>query len=346
MLDAADRDRRTDPGPSAGGVDGAGDPVFGPSVAMTLVLDQVTRAAASTAHVLIAGEPGTGRKTMAREIHRRSRPASAGFAQVDCAVRPPRDLEIQLFGSTSPEGGGGNGEGRPLEPIARRSLLHDACGGTVFFEHLCEMPARIQIRVARALRRGEVLLGGDSVRLDIRAIGSVENDYDQAVEDGRVLRGLHELMSGVRINLVPLRHRREDIPRLATSYVERYCRRAQLSNKSLSESAKLLLAALPWRGNATELGIVLQGVVHRVCTEVIQLRDVLNAVEIDGRARPSVVGGTLREARAAFEHEYIAAVLRQHRGRVPEAARTLGMQRTNLYRKLKRFRLGPRQAQE
>jgi two-component system nitrogen regulation response regulator NtrX len=148
-------------------------------------------------------------------------------------------------------------------------------------------------------------------------------------------------MSSVRINVLPLRNRREDIPALAAYFVEELCRRSQLPAKTLSESAKLLLAALPWHGNGAELRALLHDVVPRVRSEVVQLRDVLNAIEIEGRARPSLAGGTLREARAAFEHDYISAVLLQHHGRIPDAARTLGIQRTNLYRKLKRLRLTP-----
>lgn len=327
-------------------LDGFVAPVFGPSVAMNLVLEQVTRAAASQAHILISGEPGTGREMVAREIHRRSRSAGTGFAMLNCTVRPPHDLEVELFGYTSSGMDGRNDEGRGLERIARGGRLYDALGGTVFFEHLSQMPTRVQARLARVLRRGEVIVERDSVRLNIRAIASVEHNYDQAVEEGRVRDDLHELMSGVRINLLPLRNRREDVPALATFFVDDCCRRSQLPDKTLSESAKLLLAALPWHGNASELRGLLQGVVHRVRGEVIQLRDVLNAVEIDGRARPSLAGRTLREARATFEHEYITAALLQHHGRIPEAARTLGIQRTNLYRKLKRFRLTPRRARD
>jgi two-component system nitrogen regulation response regulator NtrX len=311
---------------------------------MSLVLEQVIRAAASQVHVLVSGEPGTGRETVAREIHRRSRSANAGFATLDCTVRPPRDLEVALFGDTTPVVLGSHADISGLELVARGGRLFEALGGTIFLEHLNQMPTRTQARLARVLRRGEALVGRDVVRLDIRTIASVEHNYDQAVEEGRVHHDLHQLLSAVRINLLPLRDRREDIAALAACCVEECCRRAHLSAKTLSESATLLLAALPWHGNATELRALLLGVVHRVRGEVIQLRDVLNAVEIEGRAKPSPVRGTLREARTAFEHEYIAAVLRQHHGRVPDAARTLGIQRTNLYRKLKCFRLEPRRA--
>ena len=324
-------------------LDGLAAPIFGPSIAMNLVLEQVTKAAAGQLHVLISGESGTGREMVAREIHRRSRSSSAGFAKLNCTVRPPHELEIELFGNVNASVDGRSDEGRGLERIARGCRLSDALGGTIFFEQLTHMPARVQARLARVLRAGEVIVfhQREPVPLNLRAIGSVEQNYDQAVDEGRIRDDLHGLMSGVRINLLPLRNRREDVPALATCFIDEYCRRSHLSAKTLSESARLLLSALPWHGNGTELRELMHGLVHRVRSEVIQLRDVLNAVEIDGRARPSVAHGTLREARTAFEHEYIAAVLLQHHGRIPDAARTLGIQRTNLYRKLKRLRLTP-----
>lgn len=322
-------------------LEGSAAPTFGPSAAMSLVLEQVTRAAAGQAHILVCGEPGTGREVVAREIHRRSRLSDKAFVKVDCAGRSPHDLESELFGPPSSDGRNGHDEGG-LDRIAR-GKLHGAIGGTLFIEHLTQMPARIQGRLARVLRSDEAILlpQREPVGLGIRAVASVEHTYDQALDEGRVRDDLHSVLSEIRINLLPLRNRREDIPGLATHFIEGYCRRSQLPAKTLSESAKLLLSALPWHGNGAELRGLLQSLVDRVRTEVIQLRDVLNAVEIDGRPRPSPAAGTLREARAAFEHEYITAVLLQHHGRIPDAARTLGIQRTNLYRKLKRLRLTP-----
>jgi two-component system nitrogen regulation response regulator NtrX len=109
--------------------------------------------------------------------------------------------------------------------------------------------------------------------------------------------------------------------------------------KTLSEPALQLVAALPWPGNVRELERLLQGLAQRVRADVIRLEDVLASVQLDGRSIPSAAGGTLREARARFEREYIAAALDQHSGRIPDAARMLGIQRTNLYRKLKHLKI-------
>ena len=316
------------------------DAIFGRSQAMRSVLEQVVRAAASRGHLLISGEPGTGREMVAREIHRRGVQAHGGFVKIGCAPQPEQDLEFELFGYSS-RGGSSSVERRTLERIARGGRLHEALTGTVFFEHLPELPARLQARLARLLRDREAVVVHERapVNFSARAIAAIEQGYDQAVLEGRVRADFHHLISTIRIELPPLRNRREDIPGLAAFFVDALCRQASVPAKSISQPAQQLLSALPWHGNASELRRVLQGLVHRVRGAVIQLEDVLAGVQLDGRARPLWFRGTLREARSRFEGEYITAMLEQHRGRISEAAKALGIQRTNLYRKMRSLRV-------
>jgi DNA-binding NtrC family response regulator len=178
-----------------------------------------------------------------------------------------------------------------------------------------------------------------SVGFDVRAIAAVDATYDQAVEEGRVRSDLHRVVSTIRIDLPPLRERREDIPGLAAHFLAVFASKSAAPPKTLSEPALQLLTALSWPGNVRELERLLTGLAQRVRADVIRLEDVLASVQLDGRSIPSAGGGTLREARARFEREYIAAALDQHSGRIPDAARTLGIQRTNLYRKLKRLKI-------
>jgi two-component system nitrogen regulation response regulator GlnG len=308
------------------------------SLVMQSVLRQVATAADGGHHVLITGEPGTGREAIAREIHRRS--ASTGAFVKPTSPRSALEaLERELFGFQSGRTGE---ERRNLERIARGGQLHQAMGGTVFFEHLSEIPGRIQTRLARLFRDREAMLIPDrtTVAFDVRAIVAGDPTYDQAVEEGRIRTELHRVISTIRIDVPPLRHRREDIPRLADHFLAAIGRRLDVPTKTLSEPALQLLTALPWPGNVRELERLLQGVAERVRADVIRLEDVLSSVQLDGRSIPAAAGGgTLREARARFEREYIAAALDQHSGRIPDAARMLGIQRTNLYRKLKRLKI-------
>ena len=316
------------------------DAIFGRSQAMRSVLEQVARAAARRGHVLVSGERGTGREMVAREIHKRGVQAHGGFVKIGCAPQPEQDLELELFGYST-ERGSNSVERRTLERIARGGRLHEALAGTVFFEDLPELPARLQARLARLLRDREAVVVHERapVNFSARAIASIEPGYDQAVLEGRVRADFHHLISAIRIELPPLRNRREDIPGLAAFFVDALCRQASVPAKSISQPAQQLLSALPWHGNALELRSLLHGVVHRVRGAVIQLEDVLGGVQLDGRTRPFLLSGTLREARSRFEREYIAATLEQHRGRISEAAKALGIQRTNLYRKMRSLRI-------
>jgi len=312
---------------------------------MRTVLEQVTHAAANRGHILITGEPGTGREMVAREIHKRSVQGKGGFVKIACASHSPEALELDLFGVHTGSWGEVQ-EPSELERIAKGAQLHQALGGTLFFEHLPEMPSRVQARLARLFRDGEAVIvqERDAVSFNARAIAAVEQSYDEAVQEGRVRSDFHRLISTLRIELPPLRNRREDIPALTDFFLTSLCRQASVPVKSVSEPARQLLSALPWHGNALELKSLLEGLVHRVRKDVIGLEDVLATVQLDGRARPFGMLGTLREARARFERDYIAAMLEQHHGRVPDAAQALGIQRTNLYRKLRRLKVPQRRA--
>lgn len=301
---------------------------------MRRVLDEVSAAASTPANVIICGEPGTGRELVAREIHRRSERAEGPFIRVAYAAGS-EGFDVALFGQTSRTGD--RPERRATERIGRGGHLYDALGGTIFFVNLPEMPTRTQTRLARVLRDGQAAHGKTRVGTTVRVIAALEQGYAGPVKGGRIHEDLFNAISEVRIDLPPLRQRREDIPELVTLFLARLCRQHGVASKQLTSAALQIFCALPWHGNAPEVHRLLSELVQRVQGDVIDLTDVLATVQIDGRAKPFARIGTLREARARFEREYIAAVMTQHHGRIPEAAKTLGVQRPNLYRKLRRL---------
>ena len=163
------------------------------------------------------------------------------------------------------------------------------------------------------------------------------------MQEGRVREELLRRLSVIRIDMPALRNRREDIPALANYFLREICAALQVPPKTLSRSALSLISALPWRGNAVELRRLLDSIVDAACQggRGIALEDVLAHVRLDGGGAPAV-GGTLKQARSRFEKEYIATVLEQHRGRISDAARALGIQRTNLYRKMRSLKVARR----
>lgn len=323
---------------------------FAKSDAMQPALQTMEAAIAGSGGVLICGEPGTGREAIARAIHRgtmcgvngsledllreSTRPLEANppFVIVDCTAGS--DVEELVFG-TSRNGNEG------LDYISAGSRLRRAFGGTLFIRSVHEMPGRVQARLARVLRDGEVWVkpesGAPSIEhVNVRTIASIDAAADQA-SDGRVTPELQRRLATHRIKLPPLRERREDIPGLVRLLLSDICRSLKVSVKSMSKQAVALLCALPWRGNFKELRGLLRALVMKVPNQLIRLSDVLANVRLDGSAVTLQGGGTLKEARERFEREYVAAVLELHHGRMAEAAKALGIQRTNLYRKVKQL---------
>jgi len=315
--------------------------IIGTSPAMRLVMDLVLRAASAKCGITISGERGTGREMIARAILAHGPDPDAPFVKLDCSSPAPEDIELQLFGTVAKKWTGGTPERRTLERLGQGSKIEEAAGGILFLENLAEMPARVQARLVHVLRDREASIDGRaaSMALDLRPIASVDNTIHAAIDEGTLRADLHERLSLIQIDVPAFRQRREDIPVLATHFLKELCHKNGQSMKSLTRPALTMLAALPWRGNAPELKALLERLILLVPHGLIRLEDVLAHTQLEGTIGPTGVDATLRKARARFERDYIAAVLQHHHGRIADAARVLGIQRTNLYRKMRRLNL-------
>ena len=316
---------------------------------MQQVLVDIRNAISTAGGTLIRGEVGTGRETLARAIHAastdpgdrtleasllvRSRPvdSKAPFVAVNCALGA--DLELALFGTLAIANAHG------LETLTPQAQALRARGGTLFFRSIHDMPRRTQNRLARMLRDGEVWCAdgntGRTVALEMRIMASI--DSTSGSDAALLVPDLHKRLAIHRIDLPPLRQRREDLPDLVRLLLIDICKSRRVPVKLPSRPAALLLSALPWRGNLGELRAMLQVLVAAVPGRRIRLSDVLAHVQLDARDVTLLAGGTLREARVRFEREYVAAVLRQHQGCMSDAAKALGVQRANLYRKVRQL---------
>ena len=318
----------------------AAEALFAQAPAMRPVMDAIRTASASKGGVCICGEPGTGRELIARVIHAvGDHPSGASFVMVDCAGDGPQDLERRLFGVVDRKGVNARAAGP--ESVSASGAIMRARGGTLYLTNLVEAPARVQGKLARLLRDREAVLvdpdHADLVEVEPRPIGSFEPGVDNLVAEGRLRRDLFERLAQIRIDVPPLRRRRQDIPLLAAHFLNEVCDELGVGARSFSRSALALLAALPWTGNANELRTLLETVVRSVRRPVIQIDDLLEHASLDGIAARIDTGVTLRDAKARFERECISAVLMRHHGRVGEAAKALGIQRTNLYRKVRQL---------
>jgi len=321
-----------------------GAELYGHSPAMREVITLVSRAAAMRAGVLVRGENGTGRQVVARAVHLHQSGEHAAFVAIDCAAYDGDDLDAALFGSTGTHASGQDrgDASRGLERVGRDGRLHEALGGTLYLQNVADASARVQVRLARVLRDREAVLAetGETIGFDVRPMAGVDAGIDSAVQEGRVREDLFRRLSVIRIDMPPLRNRREDIPALANYFLREICAARRVPPKTLSRSALSLITALPWRGNALELRSLLENVVSGLeGSRAIALEDLLSHVRLDGGSVVFANGGTLKQARARFEREYITAILEQHHGRISDAAKALGIQRTNLYRKMRSLRV-------
>jgi DNA-binding NtrC family response regulator len=312
-------------------------------------------AVASGGSVLLQGEPGAGHETFARAIHVAASGAYHGGVEelldagagettarpmivVDCSRTS--DVEVRLFGPDRPDHRSDGSDGGTLERVEAGSDLHRAAEGTLLLRHLPDLPRRVQARLARVLTDGEVSIVSAtdapiSIPVRFKVLATIEtSDADVKV---RVLAELLARLSGTVIDVPPLRERREEIPQLTRTFLAEACRTLDVPAKTISQQATELLAALQWRGNIDELKQLVSSLAANVSERTIRLSDVLAHVKLDGQTNVFLYGGTLREARERFERDYVAQVLEQHNGRMTEAAKALGIQRTNLYRKVRQL---------
>lgn len=295
------------PAPIVDAADPPPNGVFGASAAMRDVLAMVRSVSLSRCAVLVVGERGTGREMIARAIHlhgpRRERP----FLRVVCA-----DISSDEFGQ----------------------VLHGNVpdGATVYLEEVGELPAALQVRL-------EARITGSQPDRSVRFIGGALPGIGEAAERGEVRNALVHALGVVRIDVPPLRQRAEDVPLLATHFLKEACRASDQPAKAFSRSALTLLAALQWPGNAGELRSLTERLTVLVPRGVVLLEDVLANVRLDGSESAGRSRGPLKDARERFERDYVTSVIQRHRGRMSSASRELGIERTNLYRKIKQLKI-------
>jgi DNA-binding NtrC family response regulator len=303
----------------APGLELPADSVFGASPAIREVLALVRRIAPSRCNVLILGERGTGREMVARAVHAQSPRRDHPFVRVACTGAAVAELDAVLAGDVPP-------------------------GSTVYLEDLNELSDDLQRRIVEVVRRRDAAAdtqtpGARSDGHDLRFVGASPPRIADLIDRGEVRADLVESLGVVRIELPPLRQRTEDVPLLATHFLKEACRRNGIPPKTFSRSALMLLAALPWPGNAAELRALTERLAVLISRGVVLLEDVLANIRLDGAEALGRPRGTLKEARERFERDYVASVLLHHRGRMGAAARELGIERTNLYRKIRQLNI-------
>jgi two-component system, NtrC family, response regulator PilR len=223
------------------------DNIIGHSPKMRAIFDMILTVAPQSSRILITGETGTGKELVARAIHENSSRAREAFITVNCGAFPETLLESELFGYMKGAFTGANEN--------RRGLFMAANGGTLFLDEIGHMSLPMQVKLFRVLQEGKVrpLGSNEETEIDVRVIAATNKDLDKAIETGEFREDLYYRLSVIPIHLPPLRERREDIPLLARSFLERFRKSMEKTVEGISPEAMRLLEAYDWPGNVREL---------------------------------------------------------------------------------------------
>jgi two-component system response regulator AtoC len=306
--------------------------MVGESVAMQQVQAAIRQVAPEKATVLIAGETGTGKEVAAHAIHRLSPRHEALFVAVNCAAIPAEMMESELFGHER-----GAFTGAVKNRIGKFEV---ADGGTLFLDEITEMPVALQAKLLRALQEGviERLGGHRPLPVDIRVIAAANRDPQQAVREGRLREDLYYRLNVFRLDLPPLRERREDISRLARHFLSR--RSAEIADEALAA-----LQGYDWPGNVRELENVLERAAIVAGGARIEVRDLPADIAVPPSsatvemAQVVESGLSLPQATEALEKMMIAKALEASGGNKSRAARRLEISERSLWYKLNRYKL-------
>jgi len=305
---------------------GGAPKMIGASPAWTRAVEQASMAARSDARVLLIGESGTGKELLAAHIHNSS-PFSAGpFVKVNCAAIPTELLETELFGH---EKGSFTGA-----TASRRGKFELADGGTIFLDEVGDLHGASQAKLLRVLQEGEFhRVGGEQIiRVSVRVISATNRDLSALVTQEKFREDLYYRLSVVPIRVPALRERPHDIRLLAEYFLEDFCTRNNFRRKMLDETVIPLLESYAWPGNARELRNVIERMAILTPGDRMTRESIPVEIRVQREAGPK---STIQEARESAEREHILRALEESNWNVSGAARTLGMERTNLHKRIR-----------
>jgi two-component system nitrogen regulation response regulator NtrX len=314
--------------------------MVGQSKAIGAIREQIEKVAPTNGRVLILGESGTGKELIARDMHRNSKRNSGAFIKVNCAAIPEELIESELFGS---DRGAFTGAVK-----TRDGKFLQADQGTLLLDEIGDMSQSVQAKVLRALEQGEFerVGGSETIKVDVRVIAATNKDLQKLVQDGEFREDLFFRLNVVPLVAPPLRQRKDDVPVLAEHFLKQYAEENDFLPKQLSPDALEILCKYDWPGNIRELKNLVERLSIMVSADTITVNDLPEMTgskltrHQDGPAVPCLDSGqTLREVRETVEQGYILEALKAYDWNVTQAARVLGIERTNLHKKIKYYQI-------
>ncbi|MFN5643761.1 MAG: sigma-54-dependent transcriptional regulator [Sphingomonadales bacterium] len=311
---------------------GQAEELTGTSTAINAVRATLKKVAGTGSRVLITGPAGVGKEVAARLLHSWSPRAEFPFLSVSAARLGSERFEEELFGIEE------NGQ------LLQAGMLERAHGGTLFLDEVADMPATTQGKILRVLTdQSFTRVGGTRpVRVDVRFVSSTARDLAHEIAQGRFREDLFYRLNVVPIGIPPLSERREDIPSLARHYAARFAVEHRVPPPEIADDAIAALQACDWAGNVRQLRNIIERTIILAPAERLgQIEADMLPTEVSGNysspenAAQSLMGAPLREAREAFEREYLQVQIRRFSGNISKTATFVGMERSALHRNLK-----------
>jgi two-component system nitrogen regulation response regulator NtrX len=311
--------------------------IIGESVPMKALRHELALMAGTNGRVLIYGASGTGKELVAHALHAMSPRAAEPFVEVNCAAIPEELIESELFGHIK-----GSFTSAHETKIGK---FQKADGGTIFLDEVGDMSLRTQAKVLRALeeQRFEPVGAGASVQVDVRVVAATNKNLEEEIERGNFREDLFYRLNVIPFHVPPLRDRREDIPLLADYFLREFTTAYGRKPKELTPEAYRILQDYHWPGNVRELRNLIERIVILNPQVRVDARHIPLNVTRRPAERPMDRFGSLAEVREAVEREYILKKLEETSGNVTRTAELLGLERSNLYRKMKTLGIGPKE---
>ena len=298
--------------------------ITGASPAVQKLYGEVMNAAPSDASILITGENGTGKEMVARTIHQFSLRPEQPFIIINCAAIPEKNLDSELFGHEK----GAFKDARSKN----KGKFELASGGTLFLDEIGDMNIKTQAKILRTLesKTFQRIGGGRTLHMDFRLIASSNKDLEKEIQAGNFRQDLYFRLNVIPIHVPPLRDRKEDIPQLVDTFLDKLSKQSSENKKTISENALKLLAAYEWPGNVRELKNLVERLVIMVKQDLIDIADMpqpynpeFKPIQITGKDL-SIYEDNLNQAKKLFETQFIKQKLSEEGGDLKSAAKKLG----------------------
>lgn len=315
----------------------------GCSISIMELKEAIGIIAPTNAWVLIMGENGTGKELVARSLHKLSRRNGKPFIEVNCAAIPEDLIESELFGHEK-----GAFTGATQKKRGKFDLAHE---GTIFLDEVADMSLKAQAKILRILqeKKFERVGGTKMIHVDVRVIAATNKDLEKEMEEGRFRQDLYYRLNVIPLQVSPLRERIEDVPPLVERFLSDFSMKEGEDAKTITDEALALLMGHDWPGNVRELKNIVERLVIMTPARVITAGDIPlfgkeSSHEIESKptlskTSTSLDSDSLRAARIDFEKQYILRKLRECEGNISKTAEAIGLERSNLHKKIKSYGL-------